>query len=132
MQQENMYQKAICTLLCFLVGACATGPPFVVSGSNDYAKGWADGMIKAKGDPAWALAGFGCGFLGIGAAYYWDYQPPASDLVGKSSEYVVAYVESYRQRTRQANTKHAVIGTIVGIVAVIMITYYEAQAISNQ
>ena len=101
--------KAYLVLLPLLLAACSITPP-PVPFTEDAAEGWSQGMIDAKPNALWGAAGAGCGVFGVGAAYSWDYQPPAGNLVGKSAEFTAMYTESYKQRMRNESTKKAAIG----------------------
>lgn len=54
----------------------------------------------------------GCVFpiLGLVAAFVIEPSPPAIGLVGKSSEYVAAYTDCYKDKARDIQTHKALIG----------------------
>ena len=70
--------------------------------------------------------GVGClfGLLGIGAAYAIEPSPPASRLIGKSSDYVAIYTDCYKDEGRSIQTKAAVKGCVVG--ALVQLALYLA------
>jgi hypothetical protein len=89
---------------------------------NDCAQGRMDGEAAAKGNAVWILAGFGCGLLGVGAAYLIPPEPPAGDLVGKSPEYVSCYTDAYKSKGRMKNAGNACAGWALAIATVLLIS----------
>ena len=65
--------------------------------------------------------GAGCLFsiLGVGAAYVIKPSPPASRLLGKSSDYVAAYTNCYRHEGRKLQTRAAAVGCVSGASAAV-------------
>ncbi len=62
----------------------------------------------------WIAAGFFLGLLGVGAAYVLEPDPPASNLLGKSPEYVAVYTDCYKRKGKSVQVKNAVIGCVLG------------------
>jgi hypothetical protein len=83
---------------------------------NEFAMGKLKGESDSKGQPLWFLAGLGCGIIGVGVAFLVKPNPPASSLLGQSSDYVLGYSEGYRNKGREKNTTYACIGWGVWIV----------------
>lgn len=96
------------------VGCSMNPQPIIGSYSEEVSKevsaGWSAGVLDAQGNPAWGLAGVGCGLFGVGGAYYWDYRPPTQILTGKSPEYSAAYIEAYQRKMRNTNASYAMLG----------------------
>lgn len=83
------------------------------SGVDQCWQGKADGERDGKGNAAWMLAGIGCGIFGVGAAYLIKPNPATGALLGKSSEYVLCYTESYQQSAKNKNAMYAGIGCLI-------------------
>ncbi len=95
-------------IVCLCFTACSMTPPVMLT--DEATRGWTQGVVDAQPNTACVAAGAGCGVFGIGAAYVWDYQPPADSLIGKSPEYVAMYTRAYREKMRAENAKKAAIG----------------------
>jgi hypothetical protein len=100
-----------------------TTPPSVQESSSppaqsggDCMTAMMDGEREGRGNPLWILAGAGCGILGAGAAYLYKPTPPMYRLMGKPSQYVLCYTESYQKKARKANTAWACGGWLAFIV----------------
>jgi len=89
--------------------------------NSDYMQGKIDGEMDAKGNAMWIIAGCGCGLLGVGAAYLMKPSPPAAAIIGKSTEYILAYTEAYQNKARNINLRYACTGYIVTMVAYIIL-----------
>lgn len=85
-------------------------------GVDECYQGKADGERDGTGNPAWVLAGLGCGIFGLGAAYLIKPSPDAGALLGKSSEYVMCYTDAYQEKAKGKNAMYAGIGCLVGAV----------------
>jgi hypothetical protein len=89
--------------------------------SKEYSEGYRQGIIDGHGNAAWSLAGFGCGILGIAAAYTYSPNPPKEALEGKSTEYTMAYMEGYQSKARERNTHHAIMGMVVSVAVYLLL-----------
>ncbi len=90
---------------------------------SDYMEGEAAGRDAGSGNPAWALAGFGCGLFGvIGVGLFSNPEPPAAALVGQTPDYVLGYREGYRKKAKSRNYLYAAVGWAVAIPIVIYVT----------
>lgn len=58
--------------------------------------------------------GVGCllGWVGLLISYLVQPSPPATALMGKSPEYVVAYTEAYKEKMKSLQTKYALVGCL--------------------
>ena len=61
----------------------------------------------------WFLAGCFGGWLGLVISYVHQPSPPASRLIGKSSEYVAFYTDAYKDAAKKIQTKWAWTGCLV-------------------
>lgn len=120
-------------LSCLCFCGCAARPMLVTpETSNEYNEGYKQGGIDAQGNAAWSLAGFGCGVIGIGAAYTYSPNPPTQALEGRSTEYTVAYMEAYKAVSREKNTHHAIMGMVVSIAVYVLFVTYELSVTIHQ
>jgi hypothetical protein len=78
--------------------------------------GQMDGKANANG-ALWMGAGCLFGIWAVGAAYLIVPSPPATRLLGKSSEYVMTYTDAYKEGAKSEQTKNAWIGCVVGYLA---------------
>jgi len=81
------------------------------------------GRIAGENDAAanvnrmqWFAAGCLFGLLTVAAAYMADPKVPATQLLGKSSEYVIAYTEAYKATAMSAQRSSALKGCTVGCI----------------
>lgn len=84
------------------------------------AEGTAAGRADGERDTDWILwlaAGCLLGPVGLGAAFLMQPDPPASRLLGKSSEYVAAYTDAYRDSAREYRTEYASVGLLASVSA---------------
>ena len=77
---------------------------------DSYAQGRLDAEQDYQTNPAWLLAGLGCGVFGVGFAWVIPPEPPGHITVNKSPEYAVGYREAWRAKGRRDNTKMAAVG----------------------
>jgi hypothetical protein len=101
------------------------GPPpppppggYPYAGSSEMATATAQGTQDAEADlngAIWFLAGCGLTWIGIIIAYVVDPVPPASRMMGKSPEYVVAYTAAYKAAGKSAQAHQAIIGCVVNV-----------------
>jgi uncharacterized membrane protein YfcA len=104
-------RKLMVVALAFAVIAA---PVLAQSSETDTARMAAE--ADAKSDVStllWMGAGFLFNLLGVGAAYIIVPSPPASRLLGKSSEYVAVYTDSYQSAARNVQVKNALIGCAI-------------------
>lgn len=104
----------IILLVCFMFGCMYTqfSPPFTPTANmdNSYVQGRLDGERAYQSNPAWILAGVGCGFFGVGAAWLHSPEPPTIDILDQPAEYVLGFREGYAAKGRSENTKYAALG----------------------
>ncbi len=90
--------------------------PMQTTFAQDTATACADAERQAESDvSAGTWFAFGC-FLGI-LVYLIGLQPenpPAANLLGKPPEYVAAYTDCYRAKTKDIKSKNALTGCLVG------------------
>ena len=82
------------------------------SASEGVVAGQMDGKSNTSGF-LWFGAGCLFNWLGVAAAYLILPNPPATRLLGKSSEYVAAYTDAYREAAKGEQTKNAWTGCAV-------------------
>jgi hypothetical protein len=95
---------------------------------NDYLRGKTDGELAAKGQPAWAIAGFCCGIFGVGFAALLPPSPPTNALMGQSGEYIRGYTDGYKSKGRWKNVGMATIGCLVGCAVSLIINLATASS----
>ena len=111
---SNNWLKATAIFLVIVVFAA---PLLSQEGTTAFSRGKLDGEKAAKGDPVvWSLAGAGCGCFGLLGAYLITPNPPASNLLGKSPEYVLGYTKAYKDESRKKNLRYAFIGCLANVV----------------
>ena len=106
--------------LVFVLMLLALTVPFFAQSQDVVTKACTDAKLDAQKDintTLWMGAGCLFGLLGIGAAYVLEPSPPASRLLGKSSDYVAIYTDCYKDEGRNIQTKAAVKGCVVGALA---------------
>ena len=84
-------------------------------GEGTSAEGAMAGQVDGKANTNGVLwLGAGCLFevLGLAAAYLYTPNPPAMRLLGKSPEYVAAYMDAYGDGARSVQTSNAWLGCI--------------------
>jgi hypothetical protein len=79
--------------------------------ARDDAQRDAETDISAGG---WFAAGFLCGVFGWLFAYLSDSKPPVSRMMGKDSDYVLAYSSEYESKAKNIKTSKSLIGCLVG------------------
>jgi|GEM_PF-790883 len=92
----------------------------ILAQQDDMAAGRAAGEQAARASvngTLWLAAGCLFGVLGLVAAYVYEPTPPATELLGKSAEYVTAYTEAYKQTAKSIQTNKALAGCAVGCIA---------------
>jgi hypothetical protein len=92
--------------------------------SSTYADARADAERDVESDVSgggWFAAGFLCGPFGWLFAYLSDSKPPVSRIMGKDSDYVLAYSSEYESKAKGTKTSKSLIGCLVGSVISIVI-----------
>ncbi len=80
--------------------------------ANTYLTAEQDAEYDAK-KVKWFFIGFFGHILGILIASIYEPTPPASRLLGKSNEYTVSYIESYKAKSRRIQVNQSAIGFVV-------------------
>jgi len=107
--------------VAIVVGLCS-----VVVGADgdvggDYAIGHLAGKSDARGNAFWIVPGCLCSILAPIVAVFIKPAPPASELVGKSAEYVLGYTDSYKKAARWKNVGWASLGCVgSGVIGLIL------------
>ena len=106
---------------------------------SDTVQAIADAKADADKDTSlgWAIAGLltasACGCLGGSVVLLYSSiassAPPAHRLIGKSSEYVITYTDTYQSETKRKRTLYAGGGCLGGtlVAAVVWGSYYSSQ-----
>ena len=68
----------------------------------------------------WFFIGFLGNILGVLIASIYEPTPPASRLLGKSSEEAALYTDSYKAKSRSVQVRQSVIGLVVPFVLMIL------------
>ena len=92
--------------------------------TSSYADARADAERDVESDVSaggWFAAGFLCGVFGWLFAYLSDSKPPVSRIMGKDSDYVLAYSSEYESKAKGVKTSKSMIGCLVGAVVSIVI-----------
>lgn len=76
----------------------------------------------------WFVAGCFGTWLGVIAAYVYQPTPPATQLLGKTPEYVAAYTDAYKAAAKQAQTSKAWMGCIANVVVSVVVGVLYAAA----
>jgi hypothetical protein len=80
----------------------------------------------------WYFIGCLGGVLGVLVAYVFDSNVPAARLIGKSSEYAIAYSDTYLREAKKIKTKKAWSGCITfGVVYAVYVVVVAIVASSN-
>ena len=98
-----------------LTVAVLTYPSTVLA--QDAVEGAVSGQMDGKANtsgPLWLGAGCLFGIFAVGAAYLITPNPPATRLLGQSSEYVAAYTDAYERAGKSEQTNNALIGCLAG------------------
>lgn len=107
--------RAAAWAVIFFLLATMVATPVARADSSDYLQGRMDGERDGKAEAnqlIWGLVGFGCGIVGVGAAYLWAPSVPMGRIIGKSQEYVAAYTDSYRSAAKGAQAMAAGVGCV--------------------
>ena len=96
--------------------------PTAVGGSydNPTADAQNDAMEDVNGT-TWFVIGCLLGLIGWLIAYVSQPNPPATRLLGKSSDYVAVYTDAYRQKAKEIQTSKALTGCLIGTLATVLI-----------
>ena len=71
-------------------------------------------VARDANSASWGIGGFCCGFFAIGAATIQTPTVPASNLIGKSPNYIVFYTQAYQSEMKKRNLYAATTGCVVG------------------
>ena len=66
----------------------------------------------------WGAVGFLCGFPTIYIAFVHQPPPPVARFVGKSPGYILTYTQTYKAKVRSRQTGPALLGCLVGSLAI--------------
>lgn len=94
----------------------ANTTPALTAPPQDAGTGCMDGERQAQSDvngTTWFAIGCLAGLIGYLIAMQ-EPNPPATQLIGKSPEYVAAYTDCYRKKGKDIKTKNALYGCLVG------------------
>ena len=114
---KNLCGIAILICLSSCTHTQFTAPPPTTL--DDYSQGHIDGTRDYKPNPAWVLAGVGCGIFGVGLAMVAVPEPPPYQYMDKSPEYAAGYVQAYKAKAKRENATYAVLGWATWIVALV-------------
>jgi hypothetical protein len=78
-----------------------------------YAAGKLDGDRDGRGSAWWLVGGCFLSCIGILIAYLIKPSPPAANLIGKSSDYVMGYTQAYKSKAAGGNDLWAGIGCLL-------------------
>ncbi|MBN1350547.1 hypothetical protein JXJ21_14115 [candidate division KSB1 bacterium] len=117
------------TLIALILVIIATSGIIAQESTGTYLDGKADGQRDAMGNAMWILAGFGCGIMGVVAAYIHKPSPPVYALVGKSPEYVLGYTEGYQTKARSRNLWYASagLGAMLVVSIAVLVLFFDPE-----
>lgn len=122
---KHIYMVAFSIFLVSCAHTQFTPPYTPTPGTPElYAQGRLDGERDYQSNPAWALAGLGCGIFGVGFAYLIPPEPPGHIVVSKSPEYAIGYRDGWKDKARHENTKMAAIGFATWVIILITAVEY--------
>jgi len=108
---------AIVVMLCVsMVFAPVSAELFAATITQDATQACADANQQATSDVSggtWFAIGCLGGLIGWLIAQM-ESNPPATQLLGKSPEYVASYTDCYRAKTKSIKSKSAITGCLVG------------------
>ena len=70
----------------------------------------------------WLAIGCVGGLVGLIVAYAFEPNPPATQLLGKTPEYVAAYTEAYKETSKKIQVSKAWVGCIASTIASIVLS----------
>ncbi len=107
---------------CMMIFVFTVNYSFGLSDTGDpYIDAINDANIDTN-DLKWLCCGMACPFITIGIANSIPHIYLEQRLMGRSSEYVAAYTETYSKQIRKERVDYVVIGSVIGIV------YYATSA----
>lgn len=115
-------------------GSAAAAATETKSLASTAADARADAQRDAEADVSaggWFAAGFLCGVFGWLYAYLSDSKPPVSRIMGKDSDYVLAYSAEYENKAKGIKTSKTLIGCVVGSVISLVVQLALASAASS-
>lgn len=105
--------------------------PAIAAPPQDANQGCADGERQAQSDingTTWFAIGCLAGLIGYLIAMQ-EPNPPATQLLGKSPEYVAAYTDCYRKEGKSIKTKNAMYGCLANVgLAIVYVIIVAAAA----
>lgn len=110
-----MKQGVLKTSLALIAALMIVATPVVVSAQNPVleAKTTAESEVS-KG--LWFAAGCVLGLVGVIIAYFYEPEPPAEALMGKSPKYVALFTNAYKKAAKHIQTKYALYGLVTDVV----------------
>ena len=87
-----------------------------------FTDGMMAGEMAASGSAGWLVGGFLCGIFGVGGAFLIEPSPPAHFLIGKNSEYIMGFTQSYKSAEKKKNLTYASIGCLGSVAFNIMMS----------
>jgi drug/metabolite transporter (DMT)-like permease len=128
-----MKEKAdVKTVVAFLMAILIFSMPLIVMAQQSEME---EARLSAEKDAEantsgglWLMIGCFGGVIGVATAYFYTPSPPASDLIGKSPEYVAYYTDFYKSKAKSIQRGKAWTGCIINGVAncVLTIVYVAA------
>lgn len=113
----NIELKKPLQILAFLMGVLIFSMPFLTfAEQNLQMEAIVAGERDAQNDVnkgLWFLGGCFGGVIGVIIAYGVEPSPPATRLLGKSSEYVAFYTQAYAKKAKKLQTNSALGGCCV-------------------
>ena len=73
----------------------------------------------------WAIGGCLFGIIGVAYASAYNHTPPMAKLIGKSPEYIQAYLHAYHNLAQKRMTNAAMQGCVVGTVLSVGVLLYS-------
>ena len=87
----------------------------------------ADAQLRAEQDAesdakkiSWFFIGFFGNIVGVLIASIYEPTPPGSRLLEKSPEYVAAYTDSYKAKSRRIQLRQSIIGLVIPFIFMIL------------
>ena len=115
--------KYLCGFIILFLSSCSATqirPPAPIP-DTDYARGYYAGSQDYQTNPAWVLAGVGCGIFGVGAAAVIVPEPPPYKYMNESAEYAAGYTVGFKAKAKRENAKYALLGWATWIIAFVAI-----------
>ena len=115
--------KSISILIAFSIMATPLSLNAQQNTTNaTFTDGMMAGEMAASGNAGWLLGGFLCGIFGVGGAFLIEPSPPVHFLIGKNSEYIMGFTQSYKSASKKKNLTYASIGCLGSLAFNIMMS----------